>query len=303
VDDPVAAVRSFNRFYTKVAGLLGEGLLDTNFSLTEARLLFEIAQQDAIETSELRQSLDLDPGYLSRILAGFEQDDLIRRERSKNDGRARVVRLTRKGRTVFRTLDRRSAADVTELLGRLDESEKRRVVAAMRTIQDVLERGPTGEALTLRPLRSGDYGWVVERHGVLYKREYDWDETFEALVARIVADYVERGDTERETAWIADVGEHPVGCVFVVRREEGIAQLRLLLVEPHAREMGIGGRLVGECIAFARTKGYKNLVLWTNDVLTDARRIYERAGFELIEEGSHHSFGKDLVEQTWSLTL
>jgi DNA-binding MarR family transcriptional regulator/GNAT superfamily N-acetyltransferase len=303
MDDRVAAVRAFNRFYTKVIGLLGSGLLGTPYSLTEARLLFEIAQQDETETAELRAALDLDSGYLSRILAGFEKDGVIRRERSKKDGRARVVSLTRKGRTVFRTLDRRSAADAGELLSRIGEDDQRLLVSAMRTIEGVLGESPRRESFTLRPLRSGDYGWVVQRHGALYKHEYDWDETFEALVARIVAEYVERGDAEREAAWIAEVGGAPVGCVFVVRRKEEVAQLRILLVEPHARGMGIGGRLVDECISFARAKGYEKIVLWTNDVLVDARRIYEHAGFELVEEGPHHSFGHYLVEQTWSLAL
>jgi DNA-binding MarR family transcriptional regulator/GNAT superfamily N-acetyltransferase len=301
--EPVVAVRAFNRFYTNVMGVLRDDLLHTPYSLTEARVIFELAQRDATEVADLRRSLDLDAGYLSRILARFEADGLVRRERSATDARRQVIRLTPNGRAAYATLDERSAKEIAGMLDRLSDTDRRRLLAAMATIQELLGEASRPDMVVLRPPVAGDVGWVVQRHGRLYADEYGWDETFEALVARIVADYVANRDPKREAAWIAEVDGQPVGCVFCVKRDDRQAQLRLLLVEPAVRGLGIGRRLVAECVRFARQAGYDTLVLWTNDVLVDARRIYERAGFRLVEEGKHHSFGKDLVEQTWSLDL
>lgn len=297
--EPVVEVRAFNRFYTKVIGVLREGLLHTPYSLTEARLLFELAQRDSAGAVELRRELDVDGGYLSRILTRFAADGLVSRARSREDGRRQVIRLTARGRRVFRTLDERSAREVGNLLAPLMVEERRRLVGAMRTIRKILEGTPRSHGFVLRPMGSGDYGWVVHRHGVLYSEEYDWDETFEALVAQIVADYVRNRKPRRENAWLAEVDGQPAGCVFCVRKEQTVAQLRLLLVEPWARNMGIGGRLIEECLRFAKRARYERIMLWTNDVLDDARKLYERAGFHLGKEQPHHSFGHDLVSQTW----
>jgi DNA-binding MarR family transcriptional regulator/N-acetylglutamate synthase-like GNAT family acetyltransferase len=295
----VGAVRAFNRFYTNVLGLLREGLLETPYSLTEARVIFELAQRDQVDAADLRRSLQIDPGYLSRLLGRFESDGLVSRERSPSDGRRQVVRLTRHGRAVFETLDSRSAAEVGKLLAGLGEDEQRRLLEGMTAVRQVLEGAPHREPVVLRPPQPGDYGWVVQRHGVIYAEEYGWDESFEALVARIVADFVDRRNSRRESAWIAEVDGERAGCIFCVEKEQKVAQLRLLLVEPRFRGSGIGSRLVRECMRFAKRSGYEQMMLWTNDVLVDARRIYERAGFNLVEEERHHSFGHELVGQNW----
>jgi len=298
----IDVVRAFNRFYTDLIGVIGEGHLETPYSLTEARVIFELAQRDICEVAVLRRSLGLDAGYLSRILSRFDADALIVRERAPADSRRQVVRLTDRGREVFGDLDMRSGEQIGRILSALPEDEQRRLVGAMEAIEGILGERARPAAYVLRPLASGDYGWVVQRHGALYAAEHGWDAAFEALVARIVADHVEnRGPGD--DAWIAEVDGEPAGCVFCVRKSERVAQLRLLLVEPGARGLGIGGRLVEECVRFARRTGYEEIVLWTNDVLAGARRIYERAGFELVEDGPHHSFGQDLIEQTWRLKL
>jgi DNA-binding MarR family transcriptional regulator/GNAT superfamily N-acetyltransferase len=295
----VGEVRAFSRFYANLIGALREGLLRTPYTLTEARIIYELAQQDSSQLAELRRSLDIDAGYLSRILARFEADGLVRRERSSTDGRRQIIGLTSSGKAAFRTLDSRSTDEITSLLSPLTEEDQRRVTAAMGTIRSLLAPDRASEAFVLRPPASGDFGWVVHRHGALYAEEYGWDEAFEALVARIVADFIDHRDPKREAAWIAEVDGERVGCVFCVKKEDAIAQLRILLVEPGARGMGIGSRLIEECLRFARRAGYEQIMLWTNDVLVDARRLYERAGFELREEESHHSFGHALVGQMW----
>ncbi len=301
--DRVSAVRAFNRFYTDVIGVLRKGLLRSPYSLTEARVIFELAQRDVTEVVELRRLLDIDAGYLSRILARFEAGGLAARRRSGTDGRRQLIRLTDQGRAAFEMLDARSADETRALLSRLDELGQRRLVAAMGAIRQLLE-APAGPApFVLRPPAAGDLGWLVHRHGVLYAREYGWDDTFEALVARIVADYVDNRDPRRESAWIAELGGQPVGCVLCVKRQDDVAQLRCLLVEPDARGVGVGAGLVDQCVVFARQAGYERLTLWTNDVLEQARRVYERAGFELVEEHRHHSFGHRLTGQHWSRTL
>lgn len=302
-EERIAQVRAFSRFYTEVIGVLREGLLKTPYSLTEARVIFELAQREATEVTELRRVLGIDPGYMSRILARFQTDGLVERERSPHDGRRHVLRLTEQGKATFATLDARSSHEVAALLSSLSAEDQARLVAAMGVIRDILEQRKTERPYLLRPLRPGDLGWVVQKHGVIYAEEYGWDSSFEALVARIVSDYVENHDPRRESAWIAEVNGEAVGCVFCVNRDERVAQLRLLLVDPKARGLGIGYRLVEECMRFARQAGYTSMMLWTNDVLVDARRIYEKLGFELVEEEPHHSFGQDLVGQNWSRPL
>jgi DNA-binding MarR family transcriptional regulator/GNAT superfamily N-acetyltransferase len=301
--DRVAAVRAFNRFYTGRIGVLGD-FLHTQHSLTEARVIYELGHRGIAEVADLRRDLEIDAGYLSRLLSRLEEQGLLVRERSAGDARRQRVRLTDDGEAVFGDLDRRSAAEIGELLDGLGEERQRRLVAAMRVIADVLEdEGPPTGALVLRAPHPGEYGWIVQRHGAVYADEYAWDQTFESLVARIVADYVDHRDPRREAAWIAELDGEPVGCVLCVRQDDDTAKLRLLLVEPRARGHGIGGRLIDECLRFARRAGYERIVLWTNDVLDDARRLYERAGFELLESGAHHAFGHDLVEQTWGREL
>jgi DNA-binding MarR family transcriptional regulator/GNAT superfamily N-acetyltransferase len=307
----VEAVRRFNRFFTRQMGVLREGLLHSPYSLAEARILFEVAYRDlALTASDLSRELGVDPSYLSRILARLEQQGLIDRSRSEIDARRRLLSLTPGGREAFSLLDSRSRKEVTEMLADLSEGDQRRLLEAMRTIEDIVDegsaRGFKAEPFFLRLHESGDMGWVVHRHGVLYAKEYGWDERFEALVARIVADFVDSYDPARERCWIVEMGGEIAGCVFVVKASEAdsiVAKLRLLLVEPEARGLGLGNRLVEECIRFARSRGYEKLTLWTNSVLGAARRIYEEHGFELVEEEEHHSFGKDLVGQNWELVL
>jgi DNA-binding MarR family transcriptional regulator/GNAT superfamily N-acetyltransferase len=308
IADRVAEVRAFNRFYTPRMGLLRDGLLHTPYTLTEARVIFELAQRDVTEVGDLRRALDVDAGYLSRLLTRLDDAGLVTRNRSPADARRQVAGLTPDGRAAFAVLDERSGAEIGVLLARLPEDDQRRLLGAMATIRDVLDdapggRGKRGPILLLRSPRPGDLGWVVARHGALYAEEYGWDESFEALVARIVADYAEGHDPRREAAWIAEADGEPAGCVMCVRKDDRTAQLRLLLVEPAARGHGLGGRLVDECLRFARGAGYERMTLWTNDVLHAARRIYERAGFTLEASEAHRSFGHDLVAQTWSREL
>jgi DNA-binding MarR family transcriptional regulator/GNAT superfamily N-acetyltransferase len=302
-DAAVAAVREFNRFYTNVIGLLRGKYLDTPYSLTEARLLFELGQREASEVTDLRRVVDIDPGYLSRILARFESDGLVGRQRSAADGRRQVIRLTGSGRTVVAGLDAQSAGQTRSMLAGLRDDEQRHLLEAMRVITETLTESPQPRGYLLRAPRPGDMGWVVQRNGALYAAEFGWDDSYEALVARIVADYVENRDPEAEAAWIAEVDGVQAGCVFCVREDASTARLRLLLVEPWARGLGIGARLVEEVLRFARQAGYIRITLWTNDVLASARRIYQRAGFTLDNESEHRSFGKDLTGQNWSRTL
>ncbi|TQS30907.1 helix-turn-helix domain-containing GNAT family N-acetyltransferase [Microbispora sp. KK1-11] len=301
--DIVSEVRAFNRFYTSVIGVLGAGMHDTSYSLTEARVLFELGTTEAADAADIRAMLGLDPGYLSRILARFESDGLVSRERSAEDARRQVVRLTPKGRDTFAVLDRRSAAEIEALLAKLTDPERRRLVSAMGTVRSLLEPAERREPYVIRPPRAGDLGWVVHRHGALYSEEYGWGAAFEALVARIVAEYVDEHDPRREAAWIAEVRGEPVGCVFCVRKDDTTAQLRLLLVEPSARGMGIGGRLVEECLRFAAAAGYRRIMLWTRDALSSARRIYQAAGFELVEQHPAEESGIPVNDQVWAKDL
>jgi DNA-binding MarR family transcriptional regulator/ribosomal protein S18 acetylase RimI-like enzyme len=300
----VEAVRAFTRFYTAVLGVLDEGLLHTPFSVTEARIIYELAQRDRTDVAELRRELRVDAGYMSRITARLEASGLVTRERSDLDARRVAVRLTDRGREVFADLDARSAEQVAHMLRDLPVPVQQRVVAAMDTIRVALgDGGRVPRTVVLRPPGPGDYGWVVARHGALYATEHGWNSDFEGLVARIVGDFVAHHDPAREAAWIAEVDGEPAGCVFCVAKDATTAQLRILLVEPSARGLGIGTRLVDECLRFARRAGYRSIVLWTNDVLVSARRIYEAAGFTLLDEEPHHSFGRDLVGQTWARDL
>lgn len=305
VESKVHAVRSFNRFYTGVLGVLDEGLLESPYSLTEARVLFELARADATEVTGLRRALGLDGGYLSRLLARFEADGLIARRRLDTDARRQVISLTPRGQEVFADLDTRSSNQVSALLATLTEADQRRILGAMDAIGTLLGTADSDRTRTvvLREPEPGDYGWIIERNGALYAREYGWDATYEALVARIVADYLGDRDPHRERAWIAELDGEPVGCVFCVAKDDTTAKLRLLLVEPSARGMGVGTRLVRECLQFAKRARYREVTLWTNDVLTSARRVYEAAGFCLVDEESHRSFGHDLVGQNWAKEL
>lgn len=298
-------MREFNRFYTRVIGLLQAGLAGTPHTLTEARVLFEVAGRGAIEVAELRGLLDLDAGYLSRILGRFAADGLLTREPSPDDGRRQVVRLTGPGAAAFAALDAAQATAVAKLLAPLPGSDRDRLVDAMGEIRALLGDAPRSTGLVLRPLEPGDLGWVLARHGALYAAEHRWDASFEALVARIVADYAGEHDPARETGWIAEVDGKAVGCVFCVADDDddGYARLRLLLVEPSARGLGVGGRLVQECLRFARRAGYPGIRLWTFDALTAARRIYQAAGFRVDSEIPRHAFGHDMVEQVWSREL
>src|SRR5215203_4188349 len=303
-DRRVGDVRHFNRFWTRQIGVLREGYLESPFSLTEVRVLYELAHREETTASELGEELGLDAGYLSRILRRFEKHGLIHKRPSEADGRRRLLRLTERGREAFAPLEARSRNVIGAMLGSLSVAEQERLVGAMRTIEELLSARPDPAVpYLLRPHWPGDMGWVVHRHGVLYAREYGWDKRFEALVAEIVAKFIRQYDPRRERCWIAERDGEIVGCVFLVRESEAIAKLRLLLVEPEARGLGIGSRLVEECIRFARQAGYLKITLWTNDVLNSARRIYEAMGFQLVHEKPHRSFGHDLVGQTWELML
>lgn len=302
----IAAVRRFSRFYTRRIGLLHEGLLGGPLSLTEGRVIYELARDGPTTAARLGAKLDLDAGYLSRILRGFEAQGLIERRPAESDARRSTIDLTGAGRAMFAAIDARSAAEIGGLLARLQPAQQDRLVAALRTAESLLgaEQAPASTpAYLLRPPRPGDIGCVVARHGALYAEEYGWDEQFEALVAEIVAHFVRTSDKTGERCWVADMDGAVVGSVFLVRHTDAIAKLRLLYVEPRARGLGIGRRLVDECIQTARHLGYRRLTLWTNDVLHAARRIYLSAGFQLVAEESHRSFGHDLIGQTWELSL
>ncbi len=304
-DNSIDLVRKFNRFFTRKIGVLREGLLHSAYSLTEVRILFEIANSDALTAAILGRELGLDAGYLSRILSRFEDQGFTERVRSEKDGRQFMIHLTQKGSDLFHELDRRSRDEVAEMLTGLTEEQQKKLLKSMQEIENILDRKSFkfAETFFLRSHQPGDMGWVTHRHGVLYAREYGWDERFEALVAQITADFINNYKPERERCIIAEMNGEIAGSVFVVHSSDTVAKLRLLLVEPKARSLGLGSRLVQECITFAGQAGYKKLVLWTNSVLADARRIYAKAGFKLVKQEEHHSFGKDLTGETWELIL
>jgi DNA-binding MarR family transcriptional regulator/GNAT superfamily N-acetyltransferase len=320
-------LRAFSRFFTRLVGALDyEGHLDSRHPLAQARVLYELRRRGTVEASALRKELGLDPGYFSRMVATAEQDGLIRRGQDPADGRRRQLSLTEPGKHAAALLDARASTAVGRLLDRVPAGQRPRLRAALRTVRRLLaqdgdrEGGPDGERergeVQLRPPAAGDLGWVIQRNAALYSAEYGWNEEYEALVARIVADFAAHRDPRYEACWIAELEGEPVGAVFCMRARDhdhdgegegegqpGTAKLRLLLVEPTARGHGVGARLVDQCVDFARRTGYRELVLWTNDVLTAARRIYQRAGFTLVDSAPHRSFGHDLVGQTWRLDL
>ena len=307
-DPHVEAARRFNRFYTQKIGVLDEGLNDSPFSLAAARVLYELANwpaKDALPTAtDLGRRLGLDAGYLSRILRRLESEALIARTTSAADARRTHLKLTARGRTAFARLDAASERDVRALLGHVSGAKRRRIVGAMQTIEHLLGDAPAAaEPVTLRPHRPGDMGMVIHMHGLLYAEEYGFDQTFEALVAEIAARFIRRFDPAVERCWIAEHDGEVVGSVFLVRQSKTVAKLRLLIVDPKARGLGLGRRLVDECIAFARQSGYRKIVLWTNSVLDAARHIYVQTGFELVDSEAHRSFGHDLVGETWELRL
>ena len=304
VEERISTIRRFNRFFTRQIGVLREGLLHSPYSLTEARIIFELANRNNLTASDLCHELGLDAGYLSRILNKFEGQNLIEKTPSYDDRRQRLISLTPEGQNAFSLLDGRSRDEISEMLGELGNGDQIRLVEAMRAIESILDHGfKYAEPFYLRHHEAGDMGWVIHRHGLIYYQEYGWDESFEALVAQICADFINNYDPQKERCWIAEMQGEPVGSVFCVKAGEEVAKLRLLLVDPKARGLGLGTRLVQECIRFARRSGYKKLTLWTNDCLVEARHIYEKHGFKLVEEEPHHSFGRDLIGQNWDLPL
>ena len=303
-DQHIAAVRSFNRFYTRQIGLLRERSYKSPLSLTEVRVLYELAHREKSTATELSHDLGLDAGYLSRIVSSFDKRGWIDKKTSDEDGRQSLLALTGKGRKVLAPLDARSREDIGKLLSGLSPGEQSKLIDAMSTIEKLLgARSVKEPAYILRPHQPGDMGWVVHRHGLLYAQEYGYDEHFEALVAEIAAKFVQKFDSKRERCWIAEKDGEIVGFVFLVKHSKSVAKLRLLLVEPAARGLGIGKRLVDECVRFARQVGYRKITLWTQSSLHAARGIYEKAGFRLVEQKKHHSWGHDLVAETWDLVL
>jgi DNA-binding MarR family transcriptional regulator/N-acetylglutamate synthase-like GNAT family acetyltransferase len=303
----VREVRHFNRFYTKQIGVLQEGLLSSPFSLTEVRVLYELAHREKSTAGELCKDLGLDAGYLSRLLGSFEKRGVLRRQRSAADARQSFLSLTAKGCKVFAPLDARSDEQVAAMLGKLTSAQQKQLVAALHAIEDLLgeeKRSRDKVPYILRPHQPGDMGWVVHRHGVLYSQEYGYDEHFEALVAQIVAEFIKKFDAQRERCWIAERDGEIVGTVFLVRKSKMVCKLRLLLVEPAARGLGIGRRLVAECVRFGRQVGYRKMMLWTQSELGAARHLYQEQGFRLVKKESHKSWSRgDLVSETWELKL
>lgn len=300
----IETVRRFNRFYTRRIGVLREDLLGSPYTLAEARLIYELAHRDRPTAAELGRDLALDAGYLSRLLRSLERSGVLTRTRSASDHRRNHLALTAKGRRAYESLNARSNRDVADLLEGLPEPQQRGLVSALETVETVLGARPSaGTPYLLRTHQPGDLGWVISRHAALYAQEYGWDETFEAMVAEIAARFIRNFDAKRERCWVAERDGRNVGSVCLVRKSETVAQLRLLIVEPEARGLGIGKRLVSECERFARRAGYRRIVLWTNDILDAARHIYEEAGYRLVKAEPHHSFGKDLVGQYWELGL
>ena len=311
--DATDAIRDFNRFYTRQIGLLDQGFLGSPFTLTEGRVLYELAHRENPTATEIARELSLDAGYLSRLLKKLEKLGHLDRGRDAEDGRQRPLRLTRTGRRAFEGLDRESAKQISAMIAALAPGQVNELLGSMQAVRRLLQADTSGSqtsasdtsasAFCLRPLRTGDIGWIIHRQGLLYAEEYGWDGTYEAFAAEILGGFVRNFDPANENAWVAERNGTIVGSVFLVRESATVAKLRLLYVEPSARGLGIGRHLVDSCVAFAREKGYRTLRLWTNDILVSARRIYQNTGFRLVKEERHHSFGKDLVGQTWELAL
>jgi DNA-binding MarR family transcriptional regulator/GNAT superfamily N-acetyltransferase len=306
LDRRIAAIRRFNRFYTVNLGVLSEHFLNTPFSLTEARVLQALSHRDGATATWLGRELDLDAGYLSRILRDFERQGLLTRYQSSQDGRQTLISLTEAGRDAFEPLDRASCTSVGQMLSPLSEVDQGRLVGAMRQISGLLgEPGEVGNgpAFILRAHRPGDMGWIASRHGALYSEEYGLNHKMEAYVAEVVAKFLREFDPAREHCWIAEQDGAPIGSVFIVKENDSVARLRMLIVEPKARGLGVGRRLVEECIRFSRQAGYGEITLWTHSILTAARRIYASLGFEIVETETHDEFGPELVGETWTLRL
>lgn len=300
----IAAVRHFNRFYTRQLGVLRRNYLGSPYSLGEMRVLYELAHGGARTASDIGRALDLDAGYLSRVLRNFERRGLIARKTSDDDARQSLLNLTARGRKTFAPFEKRSQDTVGAMLGRLGPGAQTRMVAAMQTIEGLLNgNAPAPCSYSLRAPRHGDFGWMVARHAELYAQEYGWGEPFEGLCAQIVADFVNNYDAKRERCWIADMEGEPAGCIMLVKDSADVARIRLLLVDPKARGLGLGARLVDECVRFARKAGYRKVTLWTHSVLTAARHIYEKAGFTLTASEKRHSWGKHVVAEFWDLEL
>ena len=307
-EQQIAAVRRFNRYYTRQIGVLRKTFLDSPYSLGEARVLYEVASRRAPTASDIARSLDLDAGYLSRVLRNFERRGLIRRQPSSKDARQSHLTLTARGQKSFTPLDARSQRDTAAMLAKLEPADRARLIAAMTAIEGLLGGAPAAEAAPqrnyiLRPPRPGDFGWIVKRHAELYAQEYLWREPFEGVCAQIVADFVNKYDANRERCWIAESNGENVGTVMLVNDGDGVARLRLLLVEPKARGLGIGARLTDEAVRFARGAGYRKITLWTHSVLTAARHIYQGAGFKLMRSEEHQSWGQPVVSEHWDLEL
>jgi DNA-binding MarR family transcriptional regulator/N-acetylglutamate synthase-like GNAT family acetyltransferase len=307
--DSIAAVRRFNRFYTRQIGVLRRTYLDSPYSLGEMRVLYELAQNEKLTASDIARTLDLDMGYLSRLLRNFEKRGLINRRISASDARQNHLALTTRGRKTFAPMEQRSQRYAAAMLAKLDSGQQEQIVSAMNAIETLLAGTPAAKAgdrapYTLREPRAGDFGWIVSRHAELYLREYGWAEPFEGLCAQIVADFVNNFDAARERCWIAEMNGENVGCVMLVKDDQlNVARLRLLLVDPKARGLGLGARLVDECVLFARAKGYAKVTLWTHSVLSAARHVYEGAGFKLTSSEPRRSWGKDVVAEFWDLEL
>lgn len=306
IDQAVVSFRRFNRFYTRLLGLLDEEIVKSGFSLAEGRVLFELNARRDCDATEIASSLGLDPGYLSRILRKLDDAGLVDRSTSPTDARSAILRLTRKGKSSFAELNRRSSEQASEILGKLTPLHRASLIRSMHEIEGILGDKPAGTAaFVLRPHRPGDLGWVVQRQSILYVEEYGWNGDYEGLAARVAADFIKHFDPARDRCWIAERNGEPLGCIVLVHHPEsdGVAKLRLLHVESAARGMGLGSALVAECLRFARSAGYKKVTLWTQSILHAAIKIYREAGFRLVLEEPHHSFGKDLVGQTWELDL
>jgi DNA-binding MarR family transcriptional regulator/GNAT superfamily N-acetyltransferase len=304
----IAAVRRFNRFYTRQIGVLRKTYLDSPYSLGEMRVLYEIAHGEAVTAKDIGRALELDAGYLSRVLRNFEKRGLITRKASEKDARQSNLALTARGRQAFDPAEKRSQRDVADMLAKLEPGNQSRLISAMQTIEDLLgepaQVAPANPDFILRAPRYGDFGWIVSRHAELYAKEYGWGEPFEGLCAQIVADFVNNYDARLERCWIAELNGENVGCVMLVKDDlPGVARLRLLLVDPKARGLRLGTRLVDECISFARKCGYQKMTLWTHSILTAARRTYEKAGFILTSIEPRHTWGKDVVAEFWDLKL
>jgi DNA-binding MarR family transcriptional regulator/N-acetylglutamate synthase-like GNAT family acetyltransferase len=304
LQEDTALFRRFNRFYTKQIGLLTQGLLKTHFPLIQARVLYEMAQQQQTTASALVEKLNIDPGYLSRILSNFEKEGLLRKHRSTSDSRQRILKLTNQGKKSFAELDERSRSVAEKILLGLADEDRHRLLHAMQTIESILytQHSPSTPYL-LRPHRPGDIGWIIHRHGVVYAEEYGFDETFEALVAEILVQFIRKQDPKRECLWIAEQEGERIGSIMIVDAGDQVAQLRLLLVEPKSRGQSVGMRLIDECVNFSRRKRYRKIKLWTQSNLPQARHLYAKAGFGRVSQSAHKSFGQDLIAETWEMPL